>query len=236
MAYELLTGRLPFVGPTGMDMVLAHATEPPPAFSDIGMSAISPHVEEVVQLCLAKDPAHRPQSAAELAERFEVALLRAAEDEASPPDPELMTDLYENPPGNLEDVEPPPDDPSAYEFNLEAWMPQTIALLKLRGYVTANNGTILESVPGRIRVKLTTPLPEGHADGALRWIGLGRRLMPMMLDLRMTGTQGKESQLYIQARYRPAEAPLNDGAVWRRLCVQQFIDLRSYLIGATEND
>ena len=30
MMYELLTGRLPFVGPSSMDMLLAHATEMPP--------------------------------------------------------------------------------------------------------------------------------------------------------------------------------------------------------------
>src|SRR5205807_7545751 len=34
--YELLSGRLPFAGKSTMDMLLAHATEEPPAFDHIG--------------------------------------------------------------------------------------------------------------------------------------------------------------------------------------------------------
>src|SRR5437867_8064164 len=55
--YELLTGRLPFSGPTTMDILLAHATEGPPLFADIGAANWVPTtIEAVVQACLAKDP------------------------------------------------------------------------------------------------------------------------------------------------------------------------------------
>ena len=73
--YELLTGRLPFAGKSTMDVLLAHATEPPPAFALLGAGRlVPPEIEEVVQWCLAKDPADRPNAARELAERFEAAL------------------------------------------------------------------------------------------------------------------------------------------------------------------
>src|SRR5205085_9996584 len=56
--YELLTGRLPFTSGETMDVLLAHATEPPPSFAEVGASAwVSPAIEAVVQSCLAKQPA-----------------------------------------------------------------------------------------------------------------------------------------------------------------------------------
>src|SRR5262249_25013094 len=56
--FELLAGRLPFTGEHTMDILLAHATEPPPSFESIGASAwVTPAIEAVVQKCLAKNPA-----------------------------------------------------------------------------------------------------------------------------------------------------------------------------------
>jgi serine/threonine-protein kinase len=58
-----------------MDVLLAHATEEPPPFAFVGAGAwVSPAIEEVVQACLAKDPADRPRNARDLAERYEAAL------------------------------------------------------------------------------------------------------------------------------------------------------------------
>ena len=53
---ELLTGRLPFVGPSSMDLMLAHATEKPPAFAELEMVQVCPAVEGVIFSCLEKDP------------------------------------------------------------------------------------------------------------------------------------------------------------------------------------
>src|SRR5436309_7974042 len=61
MMYELRTGRLPFVGGTSMDVLLAHATEPPPTFAEIGLSWWVPRdVQHLVHECLANDPEERP--------------------------------------------------------------------------------------------------------------------------------------------------------------------------------
>jgi len=73
--YELLTGRLPFDCGSVMEMMIAHATDCPPTFEEIGMGRSIPSiVEDVVRMCLEKDPARRPQSASDLAERYETAV------------------------------------------------------------------------------------------------------------------------------------------------------------------
>ncbi len=75
--YELLAGRLPFAGRSTMDLLLAHVTEDPPPLSIAsGDLDVPPAVEEVVRLCLAKNPDERPRSARELAELFEAGLTR----------------------------------------------------------------------------------------------------------------------------------------------------------------
>jgi serine/threonine protein kinase len=240
LAYELLTGRLPFNGASGMDMVLAHATEPPPSFADIGLDGVVPYeVEEVVMTCLAKDPADRPQSAGELAERFDLALLRADQERVDSTQPDFHIPDPSPPPPTKpfqDGATAPADDPTAFEFHLDAWMPQKIALLKLRGYVEANNGEVLESVPGRICVRLAPPDADTRPSGPLGWLGLGRKSAQMFLDLKMTSHPQRDNLLQIAARYRPADRRQAGDPDWRRTCVRQFIDLRGYLIGATEAD
>ena len=77
--YELLTGRLPFAGHSTMDLLLAHATEEPPPFACLGNGIHVPSaIEEVVHLCLAKDPNARPATARDLAEHYERALLETS--------------------------------------------------------------------------------------------------------------------------------------------------------------
>lgn len=67
MAFELLTGRLPFVGGLG-DVIRGHMTEAPPLVSRL-RAEIPQDVEELVNRLLAKDPVARWPSLAE-AERI----------------------------------------------------------------------------------------------------------------------------------------------------------------------
>jgi predicted Ser/Thr protein kinase len=70
--YEMLAGEAPFKGDSSTRLLVAHATEPPEPLRS-KRPDISPEVEVVVMQALAKNPAHRPQSAGELAQRFEQA-------------------------------------------------------------------------------------------------------------------------------------------------------------------
>jgi serine/threonine-protein kinase len=80
LLYEMLTGRLPFSGKSTMDLLLAHATEEVPPFAAVGAgSGVMPAIEDVVQMCLAKDPEDRPRNARALAELYEQALAGAPE-------------------------------------------------------------------------------------------------------------------------------------------------------------
>src|SRR5206468_5952434 len=63
--YRMLTGRLPFDGTSGMQVVLAHLSDTPPAPRTLAPD-LPPALEAVVLRAMAKDPADRFQSADEL--------------------------------------------------------------------------------------------------------------------------------------------------------------------------
>ena len=65
LAYEMLTGRTPFAGPSAQTLVVAHLTAQPESLST-HRSGIPPALESIVLRCLAKQPAERWQSAVEL--------------------------------------------------------------------------------------------------------------------------------------------------------------------------
>jgi len=65
MAYELLTGSPPFAGRSPQRTLVAHLTEKPAPISD-ARTDVSSALAELVMRCLEKDPAARPQSAAEI--------------------------------------------------------------------------------------------------------------------------------------------------------------------------
>ena len=70
LAYWLLTGQLVFDAATPMALVMQHAQKPPVAPSARTDRPISRALDELVLACLAKDPADRPQSAADLSRRL----------------------------------------------------------------------------------------------------------------------------------------------------------------------
>ncbi len=70
MAYELLTGRPPFVGATPQQVLAAHVTEAPDPVTK-RRPAISPQLEAIIMRCLAKRPADRWQTAGELLAQLE---------------------------------------------------------------------------------------------------------------------------------------------------------------------
>lgn len=68
MLYELLTGRLPFMGETTGEVLMKHLTAYP------NLDGIPEPLRPVISRALAKDPLQRTQSAAELDQEFQTAL------------------------------------------------------------------------------------------------------------------------------------------------------------------
>ena len=70
VAYEMLTGELPFTGPTAQAILTRHLADPPRS-----MRAVRPElpaqVEAAVLAALAKEPGERPRSAGDFATRLE---------------------------------------------------------------------------------------------------------------------------------------------------------------------
>lgn len=70
VAYWLLTGKLVFDADTPTGMLMKHIQTTPDPPSSRTELVIPPSLDQVVLSCLAKDPAHRPQSAKELSRRL----------------------------------------------------------------------------------------------------------------------------------------------------------------------
>jgi serine/threonine-protein kinase len=270
MLYELMAGRLPFVGATSMDVLLAHATEAPPPFADLNLEGLIPKkVEEVVRCCLEKDPDDRPQSARELSDRFLAALGRpvsrpdisvgkpavrgdsalatrpaielegqAAVGLAPHPEPEVValsqSETVSRAPSRTPVIAPlaaaaPGTSATTLSFQMEAWMPESVALMKLRGFVQDTDGAVLESGPGLVRVRFGKST---GVSGAFSWLGFARRHDPVNVDLHLLKIDpNKENRLGIYIHFRPSHPSLLSDSVWRERCTQLFVELRGYLMG-----
>jgi serine/threonine-protein kinase len=224
--YELLTGHLPFRGLSTMDTLLAHAVDTPPAMKD-GDVWVPPAVEAVVMKCLEKRTYDRFSSARDLAESFDKAL------RCSDPSAEIEMPAE---PEEDEDAPPPvPEklDPTTAVYQVQAWMPESVAAYKLRGFIQDAGGQVLESVPGKIKVLLggrgsTYEMP---AAGRLSWLGLGGKGgIEMELQLCQS-TNARHNYLWVTVVLRYLGRALDRN--WRTHCDHIFRDLRGYLIGST---
>jgi serine/threonine-protein kinase len=73
--YEVITGRVPFVGDTFMGVLTQHMFEPVPALTETNPNVnVSPEIEAFIGRALAKDPDERYQSCDEMYEALEAAM------------------------------------------------------------------------------------------------------------------------------------------------------------------
>jgi serine/threonine-protein kinase len=234
--FEMLTGRLPFSGRSTMDMLLAHATESPPSFEEVGAGAwVPPAIEAVVQECLAKNPDHRPASARDLSERYETALAKeqAALDRAMPNEPARPAAPGQSESGVTAAIPKVSSDTRTVVHTLQAWMPEKIAATKLRGFVHDCCGEVVESVPGRIKVRVGQrgSVYAGNGRKSLSWIGLVRPPSLIELELHLQRTDASQnSLLHITVMLRPTHYGEAERE-WRKRCSRIFCDLRGYLMG-----
>jgi hypothetical protein len=77
-AFYMYSGRFPFEGKTATEVLAKQVTEPAPPLSSLGL-AVPRKLAALIDRCLAKAPAQRPESANALAEQLGVALERRRE-------------------------------------------------------------------------------------------------------------------------------------------------------------
>lgn len=228
--YELLTGRTPFAGRCSMDCLMAHATELPPSFEEIGCCGfVSPAIESVIMSCLAKDPADRPWNARELAERYEAALF----DDTPAPSSKKVEDAAQAEAEKPAETAPiHGNDPYVLVHEIDAWMPEKIAAYKLRGFVEDVGGEVIDSVPGLIRVRLGERA--GLGSGTLSWLGIGRHNntgVNIELHLKQIDP-GRTGQLHVTVVLRPMHASVFEDPNWHKRCDKIMCNLRGYLMGS----
>src|SRR5262249_28055104 len=106
----------------------------------------------------------------------------------------------------------------------------TIATYKLRGFVQDVGGEVVESVPGRIRVRLGG---RGSSYAVRNWLGLGRKTGQIDMELQLQRPDAtRDNQLHITVLLRPVNTAAAD-VYWRARAAQIYCDLRGYLMGQT---
>jgi serine/threonine protein kinase len=224
--FKLLTGRFPFQQfDKAEDLLRAQVELPPPRFAEVGANRVPAPIEAVVQHCLAKFPSERPGSAKELAERFGDAYGAPI----APPEAFSAAAALEE--------SAPVYNPRHVVDRFEAFMPEQIAAVKLRGFVHDLGGEVLDSQPGHIRMRLPEhrqPPPEQQSG--FSWFGKKRAALPeprfFYLDLHMSKKQvGPKSMVEIALVMRPRGDEARLQAQMREGFVQRVArDLRAYLI------
>ena len=226
MLYEMLTGQVPFAACQDINAILhAHLDQLPPAFAALRVLDVPATVEGVVGRCLAKFPHERPQSARDLIGQFELAAGRHWLDQNSFSGPER------SPPPSQ-----PQADPSAILDQFDAWMPEAVAVMKLRGFIEGVGGKIIDSVPGLITMAVADPrVSREEPKGLFGRLGLSRPKItasaPLTLELHLRKKQeGGRSLVEIAvvlaaSRNHRADLCMREG-FGQRLCRE----LRSYLM------
>jgi serine/threonine protein kinase len=225
--YRLLCGQLPFQEFTDPHKLIeAHLKMTPPTFAERGVTDIPAPVEGLVRQLLSKIPAERPGSAKELAIRYQQAI------HGQPP----PADAFNVTPISAKAVTL--YDESSRLDCMEAWMPESVAIMKLRAFAESVGGEIASSEPGKIRIRLRdprTPEPEPSKSGIFaifRRPTLPPPVQHLHLDLYMQKHQhGTRSMVEIAVVMEPEEMDSEQQAEMRSGFGQRICrELRAYLM------
>ena len=148
MFYEMVSGRRPFSGATPSELMTAHLESEPEEFEDMGLADVIPvELEILIRRCMAKYPEQRPPSVEDIALYIEEELgFKVYEPVAEP-----STPVKENEQSEELDLIPR----GAYVHEVEATLIESLATLKLRGFLSDLGADVIQSEPGRIRVSLS---------------------------------------------------------------------------------
>jgi len=158
--------------------------------------------------------------ARDLAKDFEMAVIDDQEGIVPPEDvaPETQAEIVSTP--------PPPKafDPRNVVFEMEAWMPDTLASYKLRGFVQDFGGEVLASQPGQVKVRLEDLSASG-------WNVFRRRAVIDMELLLERNNPSQQNMLHITVIMSSPDKKALASAAWRERCKQIYVELRGYLAG-----
>ncbi len=236
MVYELLMGVPPFNYSDTKTVLNAHVNEKPPRFAQVRPGLKLPlAVETVVRRCLEKFPNERQQNARQLAEEFGHALGETMTDEQFPPQDSVSSTTHKPL------VKPPPpeidaSDPNTFSKRFDAWMPEPIAIMKLRGFVQDYNGQILESEPGKIRVHFGPPAEKvTESKGLLGWFGPKAAAQPPSDPIEMLlfmSRKGQTNSLELTVVLKPCEGKrLVRPSEWHPRCKTLLNEIKAYFMG-----
>src|SRR5262249_18418681 len=123
--------------------------------------------------------------------------------------------------------------------SVQAWMPEQIAAIKLRGFVHDIGGEVLDSEPGLIRVRLLDPRckPEPEKRSLFSFLGFrnNRKTLPqdyLFLDLYMEKQQqAGKSILTIDVVMRADKTDTQEDEAMRRGFGERIArELKAYLM------
>jgi serine/threonine protein kinase len=243
MLYEMLSGRRPFEHTRAEDLLYAHASAEPPSFADRDVTHVPPAVEAVIRACLAKHPDQRPSDAAELLQRYEDAVGKRL----SAPVPRasgvfnvrqaLSAPSLSGSVPRVPSTPVPAGDRQALRQDFQADMPEAMAMLKLKGFLHDLGSSVIESEPGRIRVRLGEPEKPKKTSGLFalldrtsRKSGTVPRSIVTDVELRMARPDlSRPNRLLLTLIMRPSNGLATPE--WRTRCQQIAQDLKAYLMG-----
>jgi hypothetical protein len=130
--------------------------------------------------------------------------------------------------------------PHVAVYHLEAWMPEQIAVIKMQGFVRAEEAEVVDSVPGLVRVHLLdrySMAPETPSPSLLTWLGLvqppcqgPKHLATLEMHMKHKDTEHNRL-LDITVRIGPGPDTEPDDPAWRPFCDRLFCSLRGFLMG-----
>jgi serine/threonine protein kinase len=246
IAYEMLTGHIPFEHETVEEILAAHVKETPPKFKKWGVADVPPAVESVISIALAKFPNERMQSARHFVEAFGRAIgydIWKATGPAGYTPPVAQPAEEEDPL-----VLTPAPSESVERFlvydQFEALLSPRMAAAKLRGFVEDVGGTVVESEPGVIKMRVA--VPDGYEQKAeqpqtrsafFNWLSAVRKPQVQRgeepIEVNMQMQKLDPNRVAVVVSFQPLrEYPPSDMRQWKNRCEQLNHILRMYLMAS----
>lgn len=228
LIFQMLTGELPFGEARSVPEILHAHTHQKPPLEKLLNGGVPARVATFISRLLAKHPAERPASAREAADLFSAAVGYSIADAAG----------FQSQLSMLETLEGPCCDDLDILDRFDAWMPEQIAVMKLRGFLQEVGGEVVSSLPGKIQVRILDPRvkPQLKKGGLLGFLGFGRPTLsqPTYLHLELLmerhEREGRSLVEFAVVLESSGNESSDDAAMRRGFAERICRELRAYLM------